>query len=291
LHSAGRLPGLSGIPFASGMGTMNTHPETHVFDLHDENLPIVAAAVHDGHYMRPEVLARTKLSEEERLREEDPFTSNFAQACQSRLIGLRSRFEVDLNRPREQAIYQSPEDAWGLDVWNAELPLELVERSLAEYDDFYDALDHLLRRLVSVHRQVVVLDLHTYNHRRQGPDGPLASPDANPEVNIGTGSVDRDHWGELIDRFEADLEHFDDHGRHLDVRENVKFQGGNMSKWIHSHFAGSVCSISIEFKKFFMNEWTGQADWREIEALTAALRSTLPGLRDSQAHLAEALSK
>ena len=29
----------------------------------------------------------------------------------------RSRFEVDLNRPREEAVYRVPEDCWGLDVW------------------------------------------------------------------------------------------------------------------------------------------------------------------------------
>ena len=32
------------------------------------------------------------------------------------MVRLRSRFETDLNRPREKAVYP-PEDAWGLKVW------------------------------------------------------------------------------------------------------------------------------------------------------------------------------
>jgi hypothetical protein len=172
-------------------------------------------------------------------------------------------------------------------LWAEELPIEVVEHSLAAYDDFYDTLESLLRRLVKRHRQIVVLDIHTYNHRREGANGPPADAATNPEVNIGAGSLDREHWGRLLDHFESDLEHFEYFGRHLDVRENVKFFGGNMSKWIHRRFPNQVCSISIEFKKFFMDEWTGRPDWKQIEALTAALRQTLPGLRTSREALVE----
>jgi hypothetical protein len=45
-------------------------------------------------------------------------------------------FEVDLNRPRETAVYVRPEQAWGLQVWRTPPPAELVQRSLAEYDAF-----------------------------------------------------------------------------------------------------------------------------------------------------------
>ena len=41
---------------------------------------------------------------------------------------------------------------------------------------------------------IVVFDLHTYNHRRNGPDGPPADPAGNPQVNIGTGTMNRDRW-------------------------------------------------------------------------------------------------
>jgi cardiolipin synthase A/B len=46
----------------------------------------------------------------------DPFTAQLARVAPTRLIALRSRFEVDLNRPRERAVYRGPADAWGLEV-------------------------------------------------------------------------------------------------------------------------------------------------------------------------------
>jgi hypothetical protein len=124
----------------------------------------------------------------------------------------------------------------------------------------------------------VVLDLHTYNHRREGPEGPSADPTANPEVNVGTGTLNRQRWAPVVDRFIADLRGFDFLGRHLDVRENVKFRGGQFSRWIHETFPEAACSLAIEFKKFFMDEWTGEPDRVQVEAIRRALQSTVPGM-------------
>jgi hypothetical protein len=127
----------------------------------------------------------------------------------------------------------------------------------------------------------VVFDLHSYNHRRDGPDEAPADPDLNPEVNIGTGSMDRAMWGGLVDRFMDDLRAFDYLGRHLDVRENVKFQGGQFSRWVHQTFPGVGCSLAIEFKKFFMDEWTGQPDPQQLETIRHALQATIPGILEN----------
>ncbi|QDU89678.1 hypothetical protein Pla175_30720 [Pirellulimonas nuda] len=59
----------------------------------------------------------------------------------------------------------------------------------------------------------------------------------------------------------------------------MRFKGGHFSAWIHETFPTSVCSIAIEFKKFFMDEWSGEADLREVDAIFGALKSTLPGVR------------
>ncbi|NIP86404.1 MAG: N-formylglutamate amidohydrolase, partial [Planctomycetales bacterium] len=75
--------------------------------------PFVAAAVHDGHAVRDELVERLAISESDRLREEDPFTGMWTSLAATRIIGLRSRFELDLNRPREKAVYRTPEDCWG----------------------------------------------------------------------------------------------------------------------------------------------------------------------------------
>jgi N-formylglutamate amidohydrolase len=240
--------------------------------------PIVAAAVHQGHATRDAVATALALDDRTQLREEDPYTAEWAQIAPTQIIGLRSRFEVDFNRPRDQAVYRVPADAWGLKVWRDPPSAELISASLQEYDVFYAAVERLLRQLLQEHGQVVVYDLHTYNHRRDGANAPPADPIENPEVNIGTGTMDRQYWAPIIERFMADLRAFDFNGRSLDVRENVKFQGGGFGRWIHATFPRQVCAIAIEFKKFFMNEWTGEPDLDEVERIFFALQSTLPGV-------------
>ena len=187
--------------------------------------PVVAAAIHDGHELRPEVAKLVALSESDRLREEDPFTGTWTTIVGTRVIPTRSRFEVDLNRPRAMAVYRTPADAWGLKVWRREPSRETVANSLHQYDQFYAAMHEVLTNVKERCGRFVLLDLHTYNHRRGGPESPPDDPSRNPEVNLGTGTMDRSRWGALVDRFKEDLAGFDFPGRKLDVRENVRFRG------------------------------------------------------------------
>lgn len=242
--------------------------------------PVVAASIHDGHEVRDDLLQRMAISEADRLREEDPFTGEWTDLAPTRIIALRSRFEVDLNRPREKAVYLTPADAWGLRIWKKTPPTDFLERSLAVYDAFYEEVGSLLRRMVDRYGRVVVLDLHTYNHRRQGPDGPAADPRQNPDINLGTGTMDRRRWATVVDRFIVDLRNHDFMGRHLDVRENVKFRGGQFPAWIHRTFPETVCVLAVEVKKFFMDEWTGQPDIAQKAALLKALKSTVWGIHE-----------
>ena len=189
----------------------------------------------------------------------------------------RSRFEVDLNRSRELAVYARPEDAWGLRVWSGAPPDELVARSVAIYDAFYAELGAHLDSLAG---PFVVLDVHSYNHRRGGLDAPN-EPDAdNPEVNVGTGSVDRARWATLVDRFMNDLAEQEAGGHRLDVRENVRFRGGHLALWVNSRYAGRGCALAIEMKKTYMDEWTGDVDDARVDELSAALAATVPGILD-----------
>ena len=243
-----------------------------------EDGPIVAAAIHDGHDVRADIGPLLAVPDDVRLREEDPYTGAWTIVGHSRIVGTHSRFQVDLNRPRDKAVYRRPEDAWGIRVWHDEPSEEHVRRSLEEYDAFYAEAHRLLTRVAQNHRRFVVFDLHTYNHRRSGPAGQPAPSEGNPEVNIGTGTMDRALWAPLVDRFIKDLGSFDFGGRQLDVRENVKFQGGQFSRWVHESFPGTGCSLAIEFKKTFMDEWTGELSTAEHDRILPALHSTVPGV-------------
>lgn len=239
---------------------------------------LVAAAVHSGHEMRPELLNLCALSEADRLREEDPFTERLTDIVPTRIMPRRSRFEVDLNRARHEAVYITPADAWGLQLWKEPLKPEMIEESLAYYDAFYEAMHGVLQRMKQKNGAFVVLDLHSYNHRRNGPDAPPEDPEKNPEINVGTGTMDRQYWSPLVERFISDLQSFDFMGRHLDVRENVKFYGRQLPKWTHENFPQSGCCLAIECKKFWMDEWTGKVDEEQLTTLRRALESTIQGL-------------
>ena len=253
---------------------------TNLWDVVEGNSPILATAIHNGHEVRDDISREMFIIETDRLREEDPNTDLWTTVADTRIVARRSRFEVDLNRPRSKSIYLTPEDSWGLKVWKDSLPHQMVEKSLLDYDAFYAESFRILSGIKQQFGRFVVLDLHSYNHRREGPKSPSAPSEINPEVNIGTGSMDRKRWAPLVDRFINDLHDFDFIGRHLDIRENIKFKGGHFSRWVHETFPETGCALAIEFKKFFMNEWTNQIDQKQYEAILSALQSTIPGLLD-----------
>ena len=245
---------------------------------HEGKGPLFATAIHSGHEIRRELLPLLTIDESTRAREEDPYTDSWVKIVPSWIAVKRSRFEVDLNRPPEEAVYFAPEMAWGLHVWEHPLDRLEIDESLQEYEAFYRELHRLLANIANHHKHFVVLDLHSYNYRRPGPFEAPEDPRKNPDVNVGTGSIDRKCCGAIVERFITDLRKYNFMGRHLDVRENVKFKGRRLAQWIHQNFPGSACVLSIEFKKFFMNEWTGVGDLEKIEAIRNALQSTLPGL-------------
>jgi hypothetical protein len=240
--------------------------------------PLVACALHDGHAVRPDVAECLKLDEGRRRYEEDPHTAEWTSFAPTRIVARRSRFELDLNRPRYKAVYLSPEDAWGLEVWHTRLSPDAIQNSLRMYDDFYAHLRLLLERLVSRHGRVVVFDLHSYNHQRRGPGSPSDDPRMNPEVNLGTGTMDRHRWTPIVDGWLGEMRNFDFFGRQLDVRENIRFFGGQLPAWIHETFPETVCALAVEVKKFFMNEWTNEVDTAQHRAIGAALARAAIGV-------------
>ncbi len=247
--------------------------------------PLMATALHSGHAVRPEVAARLALSDGERLREEDPGTDVLTAIAPTRVIAFRSRFEVDLNRPRAQAVYETPEQAWGLRVWQEPLDPTVLDRSRAIHDRFYRMLADLYRSRAQAHGRFVVLDLHSYNHRRAGPQAPPSDPTTHPTINVGTGTLDRSRWAPVVDRFLRDLAACETPDGPLDVGENVVFRGGYHARWAHETFGSAACVLAVEVKKTYMDEWTGAVDADRLRAVQTALGAALPGVLEELARL------
>lgn len=238
------------------------------------NSPLVISAIHDGHNIREELKGLFSLSEAARFREEDPFTATWANISDSRIIVHHSRFEADVNRPREKAVYQKPEDAWGLEVWKTKLPPEILERSLMVYDDFYKEAKTYFDDLVSLHKKIIVYDIHSYNYRREGPEI-QSDPNENPEINIGTQNMDQKLWQPVVKILLGCFRTFNYEGRKLDVRENIKFKGGYFGKWLFGHYGEAICPISIEVKKIFMDEHTGKGFEKSINLISNMFHSSI----------------
>jgi hypothetical protein len=231
--------------------------------------PVVATAIHDGHELRPEIAARLALNDADRLREEDPFTGDAVRGVPSHVVVHRSRFEVDLNRDVEGAVYRTPEQCWGLKVWrDGALEPELAQRSLELHASYYRMLSALLGDVAERHDRFLLLDVHSYNHRRDGPDEAPTPQSQAPDINIGTFSMPREQWAFLVDPLMDAMRTFDFNGRRLNVGENVAFQGrGEQTRFVHERYPGRACAIALEFKKFFMDEWSGGPDRDEVKAM------------------------
>lgn len=244
--------------------------------------PIVAAAIHHGHAVRDEVARHLALSAADRLREEDPHTGEWVHLAPTRIVVHRSRFEVDLNRSVDMSVYLAPEHAWGLDVWKAASPPgEVVLEGHALHTGFYGELRGILEATIADHGHFVLYDLHSYNHRREGPTAPPEDSRKAPDINLGTGTMDRQRWASVVEAFMDSLTAADVLGRRLDVRENVRFKGGYLPDWVHRNFPDKGCALAVEVKKFFMDEWTGEVEPARLEAVGNALAGTVAPVRSA----------
>lgn len=242
---------------------------------------VVATAIHDGHGLRDAVRTVIALDDADRLREEDPYTGEAVRDVPTHVIANLSRFECDLNRGEDEAVYATPEQSWGMDVWQQPPTSALIEDSLRYHRAFYAMMRQMLDEVAS-RGPFVLLDVHSYNHRRRGPAEPPTPPAQAPDINIGTFSMPREGWTWLLDPVMEAMREFDFLGRRLDVRENVAFQGkGALTRFVHQHYPGIGCAIAIEFKKFFMDEWTGQPDREAV----AAMRRLITHVADTSRRL------
>ncbi|RYE58464.1 MAG: N-formylglutamate amidohydrolase [Hyphomicrobiales bacterium] len=266
-------------PFSSEEPLAISPGADDLWSVHRADSPIIGTAIHNGHAVRGELLTQMQLDEPGRLREEDPFTEYTIRDVPNRVVFHRSRFEIDLNRARDGAVYLTPEQAWGLNIWRETPADALVMRSLAVHDAYYAMLGQMLGDIAGRFEKFVLLDIHSYNHRRNGPEGEATPEDKAPVINIGTFSMDRARWAHVLDPFMEHLRSYELNGRSMDVRENVAFAGkGEQTRFVHANFAQSGCAIAVEFKKVFMDEWTGEPDGAVLKLLRRMIAESVPVL-------------
>jgi hypothetical protein len=63
-------------------------------------------------------------------------------------------------------------------------------------------------------------------------------------------------------------------GEPIDTRENVRFRGGHLSRYLAERYGTQGGALAIEVRKDFMDEWTGECDRGAVAELSAALAAT-----------------
>ncbi|MDW5288653.1 N-formylglutamate amidohydrolase [Formosa sp. PL04] len=210
----------------------------------DKYVPFICGAVHDGHHFKRDLWDFCTHSEYERWYEEDPETKTMVSECPIVISGLDSRFEYDLNRAPEDAIYK---DAWGKPLWKKPLLTSLKDRALNKHHEFYNVLHKLVSTVEDIYGHAVVYDMHSFNVKRWDREVPT--------WNLGTKNVDEsrfkteiENWRQLLS--EITLSKKIPSTAHI----NDTFQGnGYFLKYITSNFTNTLV-LATEIAKVYCNE-------------------------------------
>ncbi len=212
-------------------------------------------AIHAGNRIRPELQEVLKVGTVDRYREEDPGTEQFIRDFPVQVIALDSRFEYDLNRSETRAIPLTPDMAWGLNVWKRPLTALEMEQSLEKYREFHQLLDIIAAYLVRRFKRAYIFDLHAYCYQRE--KRLTWYEDEKPVINLGTEAINKTVFGQDIRVFLELLQQISVDNRKISVAENEIFKGGYLARRLTAQYHRNLAVFAIEFKKIFMDEWTG----------------------------------
>ena len=210
----------------------------------DSYQPYVCGAVHDGHQFRKELWDNCLHTEYERWFEEDPSTKAMIHSLPIVIAGCDSRFEYDLNRAPENAVF---DDAWGKKLWKKPLPNSQKEKSLQKHANFYKVVHALINKLESKFETIVVYDIHSYNWRRWDREVPV--------INLGTTNIDNERFGEFVEHWRNTLSELKlPHVAETTSKINDTFFGnGYFLKYITKNFKNTLV-LATEFKKIYCDE-------------------------------------
>lgn len=232
----------------------------------DSYVHYVCAAVHDGHQLRKELWDNCLHSAYERWYEDDPATKAMIDSQPIVIAGLDSRFEYDLNRAPEVAVY---EDAWGKELWKEPLSEADKLKSLSKHEAFYKVVKALIHKLESLHDVCLVYDMHSYNWKRW--------PREVPTWNLGTQNVDQERFGNQIERWRESLSEIQlPNGIISSAAINNTFYGnGYFLKYITSHFKNTLV-LATEIAKIYCDEYEQVIYPEVVSSIQNELRNRIP---------------
>ncbi|GGI57444.1 N-formylglutamate amidohydrolase [Winogradskyella haliclonae] len=232
----------------------------------DEYVPYACGAVHDGHQFRKELWDNCLHTEYDRWYEEDPETKNMIVSHPIVIAGCDSRFEYDLNRAPNEAVFET---AWGKQLWKTPLPKAQKEKSQEKHASFYKVVEALISKLEDKFGVCVVYDMHSYNWQRWDREVPT--------WNLGTSNVDNERFGDSIESWRTILESIDlPNGIIQTAKINDTFQGnGYFLKFITNNFKNTLV-LATEIAKVYCDEYNQVIYPEVVAAVENQLRDLLP---------------
>jgi hypothetical protein len=231
----------------------------------DSYVPYACGAVHDGHQFRKELWDNCKHTAYERWFEEDPATKEMVQTHPIVIAGMDSRFEYDLNRGPDNAIY---EDAWGKQLWHEPLSEAMISKSLEKHTNFYKVVHALIAKLEHKFGVCIVYDMHSYNWKRWDREVPT--------WNLGTSNVDQERFKEDIASWSAALGKMKlPHNIPSTSKINDTFQGnGYFLKYITQNFDNTLV-LATEIAKVYCDELSQIMYPEVVQAVERYLKTAL----------------
>ncbi len=229
-------------------------------------VPYVCAAIHDGHQFRKELWDNCLHSEYDRWYEEDPETKNMIASHPIVLAGCDSRFEYDLNRPPEEAVFET---AWGKQLWRQPLPDHLKQKSLLKHLAFYKVVYALTNKLEKKFGVCVVYDMHSYNWQRWDREVPT--------WNLGTSNIDNNRFKASIEAWRQSLSEIKFPDQIASTSKiNDTFQGnGYFLKFITNNFPNTLV-LATEIAKIYCDEYQQIIFPEVVTTVSDALKNRLP---------------
>ena len=222
--------------------------------------------MHDGHQFRKDLWDNCLHSEYDRWYEEDPETKNMIVSHPIVIAGCDSRFEYDLNRDPENAVFDT---AWGKQLWKNPLPEAEKTKSLKKHESFYKVVETLISKLEEKFGVCVVYDMHSYNWKRWDREVPT--------WNLGTSNIDNDRFGDEVERWRSYLESIEfPHNIKQTAKVNDTFQGnGYFLKYITNNFKNTLV-LATEIAKVYCDEYQQIIYPEVVSTVEEQLKTLLP---------------
>jgi hypothetical protein len=247
--------------------TFNAVSEDYSFSLKISSyVHYVCAAIHDGHQFRKELWDKCLHSAYDRWYEEDPATKQMIASHPIVIAGRDSRFEYDLNRFPEEAVFET---AWGKKLWKTPLSAGEKQLSLKKHAAFYKVVKCLIEKLESLHGSCIVYDMHSYNWQRWDREVPT--------WNLGTKNIDGDRFGDLVEQWRHLLStiSFPYQIKPTADINNTFYGNGYFLRYITDNFENTLV-LATEIAKVYCEEYQQIIYPEVVEAVEKQLNKLLP---------------